>query len=104
MSSAHHSGGELDTSEFDDKELQMLFEVHTGNYTTIHEFEKNVQLADSTTYYVKQGVQTTAFQTVSQRQVSKFNKQPWETFWQRKEQANKLLIAACQKGALDDVS
>jgi len=42
----------------------MLFEVHTGKYVSIHEFEQNVQLADSTTYFVKTGT-TTTFQTIS---------------------------------------
>lgn len=60
------------SNDFDPDELQMLFEVHTGRYYTIEEFETNVDIADSTTYYDKNMEQTTEFQTISQRRVAKF--------------------------------
>lgn len=43
----------------------MLFEVHTGKYVSIHDFEQNVQPADSTTYFDKNMAITTTFQTIS---------------------------------------
>jgi hypothetical protein len=41
----------------------MLFEVHTGKYVTIHEFETNVTTMDSVTYYDKNAImgKTTTF-------------------------------------------
>jgi len=57
--------GEATTSNFDPEELQLLFEVHTGRFVTIHEFELNVQPADSTTYFDKNMPITTTFQTIS---------------------------------------
>ena len=59
----------------------MLFEVHTGKYVSIHDFEQNVQPADSTTYFDKNMATTTTFQTISQRRTSKFNTKPWDSFW-----------------------
>lgn len=89
---------DMQTSQMDPDELQLLFEVHTGKYMNIHEFELNVQPADSTTYFDKNMAQTTAFQTISSRRTSKFNIQPWEIFWQKKQQANEDLITACKMG------
>jgi ankyrin repeat protein len=91
-------------AEMDADELQMLFEVHTGKYVTIHEFETNVDIADSTTYFDKNMATTTEFQTISQRRVAKFNNQPWEHFWSRKQMANEQLIDACKKGRSDKVA
>jgi len=76
----------------------MLFEVHTGKYVSIHDFELNVQPADSTTYFDKNMATTTTFQTISQRRTSKFNTQPWESFWHKKKQANESFIEACKQG------
>lgn len=33
---------DMQTSQMDPDELQLLFEVHTGKYMNIHEFELNV--------------------------------------------------------------
>lgn len=43
----------------------MLFEVHTGKYVSIHDFEANLQPADSTTYFDKNMATATTFQTIS---------------------------------------
>jgi hypothetical protein len=48
-------------STLDPDELQMLFEVHTGRYVTIHDYETNINLADSTTYFDKNDGITTEF-------------------------------------------
>lgn len=56
---------DINTQGLNEDELQMLFEVHTGKYVSIHDFEMNVQPADSTTYFDKNAVTTTTFQTIS---------------------------------------
>ena len=81
----------------------MLFEVHTGKYVSIHDFEQNVQPADSTTYFDKNMATTTTFQTISQRRTSKFTTKPWDSFWQKKIAANEQLIDACKEGRIDKV-
>jgi hypothetical protein len=91
-------GNNLKCSTLDPDELQMLFEVHTGRYVTIHDFETNINLADSTTYFDKNMGVTTEFQTISERRLSKFNKTPWDGFWHHKQLANEQLIDACKKG------
>jgi len=50
------AGGSAEVQGFDQDELQMLFEVHTGKYVTIHEFETNVTTMDSVTYYDKNAI------------------------------------------------
>lgn len=52
---------DINTQGLNEDELQMLFEVHTGKYVSIHDFEMNVQPADSTTYFDKNAVTTTTF-------------------------------------------
>ena len=48
-------------TNLDPDELQMLFEVHTGKYVSIHDFEANLQPADSTTYFDKNMATATTF-------------------------------------------
>ena len=91
IDSAYDQKGENDdevTTALDPDELQMLFEVHTGKYVSIHDFEQNLQPADSTTYFDKNMETPTTFQTISQRRTSKFKTEPWETFWDKKIAAN----------------
>lgn len=87
-------------TNLDPDELQMLFEVHTGKYVSIHDFEANLQPADSTTYFDKNMATATTFQTISQRRTSKFTTEPWDTFWDKKLASNEALIKACQEGNL----
>jgi hypothetical protein len=53
------------TTALDPDELQMLFEVHTGKYVSIHDFEAKLEPADSTTYFDKNMATPTTFQTIS---------------------------------------
>ena len=51
----------VEDDDNNEDELQMLFDIHTGKYVSIHDFEMNVQPADSTTYFDKNAVTTTTF-------------------------------------------
>lgn len=82
----------------------MLFEVHTGKYVSIHDFEANLQPADSTTYFDKNMATATTFQTISTRRTSKFSTDPWDTFWDKKMVANESLIIACRDGNITTAS
>ena len=88
----------------DPDELQLLFEVHTGKYVSIFEFERNVQPLDSISYFDKNMGTTKEFQTISNKRTSKFNVQPWENFWLKKDRANYNLIEACKNGQIEKVA
>ena len=74
-------------------EMQMIYDSQIGQFISIHEHESNVVVHDSVRFVDHNFNQALEFTTISSsREFPKPQRQPWDSFWDRKDRANNRLL------------